>query len=169
MGRNRSRRRRGLVGSRERRRMLLSRTRRVARRHAHADHRNVLVHGGRRPSIVLIRHVARRGHTPVLVLSIEILVLVLGVLVLGVLVLRWHAVVRLGRELGVATIHGIHVLVMVLVVLLLILRHIRRRLPPTRPSRTADHIDPGDSTSSSLYVLPSRQMAVTHRAGLGFE
>lgn len=96
--------------------------------------------------------------------------LVLCVLVLGVLVLRWHVVVRLGRELGVATIHGIHVLVMVLVVLLLlILRHIRRRLPPTRPSRTADHIDPGDSTSSSLYVLPSRQMAVTHRAGLGVE
>lgn len=169
MGRDRSRRQRGLVGGRERRRMLLSRTRRVAWRHAHADHGDVLVHGGRRPSIVLVWHVARRGHAPVLVLSIEILVLVLCVLVLGVLVLRWHVVVGMGRELGVATIHGIHVLVMVLVVLLLILRHIRRRLPPARTPRTADHVDSRDTTSSSLYVLPSRQMAVTHRAGLGIE
>lgn len=95
-----------------------------------------------------------------LILSTLILrVRILCVLVVLTLVVWLITVVRL--VVGhVVRIHSIHVLVVLLV------RNIGRRLPPTRRSRTADHIG---AVSSSLYILPSRQMAVTHRAGLGVE
>jgi hypothetical protein len=68
-------------------------------------------------------------------------------------------------------IHVVHLLVVMvlLLLLLLVLGNKGRRLPPARRSRTADMVGVVNSSSSSLYILPSRQMAVTHRAGLGVE
>jgi hypothetical protein len=103
---------------------------------------------------------------PILILSSLILsalilhVRILCVLVVLTLVVWLIPIVLLVVGHVVVRIHDVHVLVMLLV------RNIGRRLPPTRRSRTADHIG---AVSSSLYILPSRQMAVTHRAGLGIE
>jgi hypothetical protein len=104
-----------------------------------------------------------------LVLSLILRIGVLCVLVMTSLVLRRVSIILLLAVGHVVGIHGIHVLVMMMLLLLLVLGNKgRRRLPPTRRPGTADHIG-AVNTSSSLYILPSRQMAVTHRAGLGIE
>lgn len=157
MRRDRGRHWRRLVGRGESRR-LLSGTR-IAGRHSDADHGDVLVHGGRRSGVVLIWHVSGlMRHAAILVLG-------------------RHAVVLLGRIWHVVGIHGVHVLVLVLMLMLVmlmlglmvILWDVGRGLPPARASQTTRHVDTRHTTNSSLYVLPSRQMAVTHRAGLGVE
>jgi hypothetical protein len=103
-----------------------------------------------------------------LVLSLVLRIGVLCVLVMTSLVLRRVSIVLLLAVGHVVGIHGIHVLVMMML-LLLVLGNKGRRLPPARASGTADHIGAVSTSSSSLYILPSRQMAVTHRAGLGVE
>jgi hypothetical protein len=105
-------------------------------------------------------------------LVLSTLILRIGVLcVLVSLVLRRVSIILLLAVGHVAGIHGVHMLMVVMLLLLLLLvlgNKGRRRLPPTRRPGTADHIG-AVNTSSSLYILPSRQMAVTHRAGLGIE
>jgi hypothetical protein len=104
-----------------------------------------------------------------LVLSLVLRIGVLCVLVMTSLVLRRVSIILLLAVGHVVGIHGIHVLVMMMLLLLLVLGNKGRRLSPTRASGTADHIGAVSTSSSSLYILPSRQMAVTHRAGLGVE
>jgi hypothetical protein len=104
-------------------------------------------------------------------LVLSTLILRIGVLcVLVSLVLRRVSIILLLAVGHVAGIHGVHMLMVVMLLLLLLVlgNKGRRRLPPTRRPGTADHIG-AVNTSSSLYILPSRQMAVTHRAGLGIE
>jgi hypothetical protein len=118
---------------------------RIGRRSADSDHGHILVHCWRRPCVVLIWHVRWPRHG-------------------AVLVLRRHPIVRL-RSIGhVICIHGVH--------LLRVLRHVLRWWPSARTTtaaaRPVSHVDTRRSSSkASLYVLPSRQMASTHPAGLG--
>lgn len=94
--------------------------------------------------------------------------LVWSVGVLRVLVLR-HAMVSLRSvAIIVAGIHGVHGLLRLVVVRMTRIVG-RRGMPPSRRriSLTSCHLNGRSSTS--LFVLPSRQMALTHRAGLGIE
>jgi hypothetical protein len=144
------------------------------------DHGCILMHGRRRPRVILVRHARPRVH----------LVLVLG----------HHAVVILLGGVGhVIGVHGrIHMLGMILRrVLVRVRRRVRWRMLSSamimawavsmsvstvlswyRASnwRTSGHLDwrlhaaddlPVGSSLCRRYVLPSRQMAASHLAGLG--
>lgn len=133
----------------------------VARWDTHAHHWGKLLHRRRRPGVALVRHISRGNWLLVMVLR--------------------HGVVLL---VGVWLIVGVHHLLGMLVLLVLIMRlavlvvgHVvvvLRPVPPRAAAHVAHvchvsiHIHAAvDASSCSLYVLPSRQMAVTHPAGLG--
>jgi hypothetical protein len=126
---------------------------RVARRDADSHHRGKLLHRRRRPGIVLVRHVSRSRDTS------------------GLILVWWHGVVLLGSVWRIVGIGIHHVLVLLrMLLMLMIRRNVVLRLPPPRPA--AAHVSiqihaAADASGCSLYVLPSRQMAVTHPAGLG--
>lgn len=134
----------------------------VARWDAHAHHWGKLLHRRRRPGVALVRHIARGNWLLIMVLR--------------------HGVVLLLSVWRIVGVH--HVLRMLLVLLVLIVRlavlvvgHVVVVLRPVPPRATAHiahmchvpiHIHAAvDASGCSLYVLPSRQMAVTHPAGLG--
>lgn len=140
----------------------------VARWDADAHHRGKLLHRRRRrPSVALVREVSRSRDTS------------------GLVLVRWHGVVLLVAVWRIVGVH--HVLGMLGVLLMLIMM---RRLPvlvvghvvlwllPPRATAHIAHVShvchvsihihaAVDASGCSLYVLPSRQMAVTHPAGLG--
>lgn len=136
----------------------------VARWDADAHHRGKLLHRRRRPSVALVRHVPRSRDTS------------------GLVLVRRHGVVLL---VAVWRIVGVHHLLRVLRMLLmrimvrmlsvLVVGHVVLRLLPPRATAHVAHVShvsvhihaAVDASGCSLYVLPSRQMAVTHPAGLG--
>jgi hypothetical protein len=158
----------GAVGKRSlvRRRRVGGRSM-VAWRDGDSCHGGELLHWRRGPCVALIWHVPRVDSSRVL---------------------RWrHAVVALRSVSRIVRVHVIHglvlvllrvvvlvlmrMLVMALMLMLLIPRHVLRR-PPSRPARhvAAVHVhDAARVSSCRLYaLLPSRQMAVTQPAGLGY-
>lgn len=86
----------------------------------------------------------------------------------SVLELRRHAIVclRVGHVVGV---DGAHVLLVLRVLLVVIVRGIVR-LPAPRggASHLAGHVAGQGGGGGGQCALPSRQMAVTHPAGLGY-
>lgn len=134
-----------------------------------ANHGHILGHRRGRSTVSLVLHITRGGQA-------------------AVLELRRHAIVLLGRRIGivlmvVAGIDGIHLLLLLLLGLLMVLWHVLLLVvllmlmlmlvvvvvvssSASNSWARAGHVH--GHASSSVYVLPSRQMvAVTHPAGVG--
>lgn len=133
----------------------------VARWDTHAHHRGKLLHRRRRPGVALVRHIARGERLRIVVLRHGV------VLLLSV----W-------RIVGVHHVLGVLLVLLVLIVRLavLVIGHVAVVLRPVPPRaahiahmcHVSIHVQAAVNASGcSLYVLPSRQMAVTHPAGLG--
>lgn len=132
-----------------------------------AHHVGVLMHGGRRPGVVVrIGHVGLGGNA--------------GGRVLGAILIGRRDRGGMGVDVARVVSHVVGVNLMaelllwvllgMLVVMAAIVRLVRRRAAaPARPRPAAAvaraHADA--STSSAIHGLPSRQMTVAHPAGLG--
>lgn len=133
------------------RRHRIRRRSRVARRDADPNHGGVLLHGRRGPGVVvLIGHVSGSWNASSLIL------------------MRRHAIILLGSIRRIVGVHVVHVLRMLVLQLMLVIGIHVLLLSPSRAPHVSIQIHATvDASGRGLYALPSRQMAVTHPAGLG--